>query len=441
MKIERRILIGDAIIVLLNLAAGSGNILKNWLLFTSNSLIFPLFVILFDILYLLAKINKYSFRHVHKRKFLLPYIIYVVILLYCFLNSLFCEGRINLSSLEPMLLAFLMLFVLNIQVSYIKHRIPDFRNRVKYLSRGYIWLAMFSVIGVISSFIFYRLNLVGDTPITADFLTSNEDTGISYSRVFLSVHFSYGYFSNLNIRVPFFQDDGVFSGLFHEGQLLAYNVFPCLILLLGLFTSKMQRLIIIFTSILMMFFSGSATNVLVLLFCLSVFFFIVGKKNFIMMIVGIFIVIFAIVVYISLDDTFMLFILDRLDGSNVSNQTSQSLLKFAFSPKSFWGGKILSTAFIVNGLKQGEDVGYIAFSLNIIFLFFFLLNTLKLILKSDSFAVATGFASLYCILHSAKFGITMYLQYLIVFLIFLQSYILSSYGRIDSAKKDQTTRG
>lgn len=439
MRIKKGLIICDAIIILLNIAVGHGNYLKNWLLFTNNSYIFPIVIVFLDIIYLFVRKGSYDIKTIRKNNYITPIYIFVSILMYCFIINFVNGGGFSLQILEPMLVAFLMLFVLNKQASYIQIRLDCLRDKIAYLSRGYVWLSLFSIIGIISSFILFKIGVVGMTPITADVFSSNENSGIIYSRVFLSVQYVYSSLL-MDIRVPFFQDNGVFCGLFHEPHVLTYNVFPCLILMLGLYPKTSQKIWIIATGVLVMLFAGSATNVLVVMSCLVFYFMIAGKSSFIKSLLGVAIVLFAIFTYINIDNTFYLFIIDRLDEGNISNQSSRSLLQFAFTPKTITGSNFLTSQFVADGLKSGEDVGYISFFLNIVFILCYLRNTVKLIFKKDEVAIAVGFASLYCILHSAKIGMTVYMQILPLFLIYLQSYILTYYGRVNAIKRIRKER-
>lgn len=424
MKRRKVISFIDAVIVLLNIAAGRGNVLGNWLLFTENSFIFPAIVIVLDIIYLLA--NKKRIKQIFTRQFksIMPWLIWIALIFYNFLNLFLHVGGLDLPSFEYGMVAFLVFLVLNKQAMNKRVKKMALNDRVFYLSRGYIWLSAISIFGVFISFLLYTAGLVGDATFSADFLVANEDAGNHYSRVFLSVRNYYTDYLSDFVRVPFFQDKGVFCGLFHEPHIITYNVFPCFILLLGYYTKFKQKFWIILSGVLIMLFAGSATNVLVVLACVSVYFLKVGRRNVLSMVLGASVVLIAVLVYISIDDTFLMFILDRLDGGNASNEYSRDLLRYAFSPKSLFGYNFLSTDFMKSGVQPGRDVGYVAFTLNIVFLFLYLKNTVRLIFRKESMAAAVGFASLYWILHSAKIGMTMYAQILPVLLVFLQIYVL-----------------
>lgn len=427
MKIKRPIVILDAIVVLLNIAAGRGNFLGHWLLFTESSFVFPAFVIGMDIFYLIFRGRRCGKMSSHSPRFNLPWLFCVILLAYNFINLFLKVGGLDRPSFEYGMVAFLLYFVFQRQAANLDRRGMDFKRKVCYMSRGYIWLSMISIIGVFSSFLLYRMGIIGDVPISADFLASNEETGNNYTRVFLSVRNFYLTFDD--IRVPFFQDNGIFCGLFHEPHIVAYNTFPCLILLFGFYDKAKQKIIIVVSALLMMLFAGSATNVLVVIACISIYLIVIGRENLWLMISGFAIVLLVILFYIAIDDTFFQFVVDRLDGSNGSNEYSRNLLGYAFSPESLTGYNFLSTEFMKYGVKPGRDIGYIAFILNILFLVFYFRNIIILVFKKEPVAVSVGFASLYCIIHSAKIGMTMYSQMLPVFLVLLQSYILTCYKR------------
>jgi len=406
-----------------------------------RTLYVPFAVIIVDVIYILfrfhGKIHSFSLTH-HK-----PILLIFFLLLYNSFNGLLQEGRFEFYLLGLVVVSSLLVFILDQHVYNIQNcRIP-FRESVMLLSKGYIWLAMISILGVILSFVLLRIGLVHGSPLSLDFFETNEYySSVVYLRTFVSVTQApinaLGYYRE--IRVPFFQDYGVLCGLFHEPHILAYHIFPCVIFLIGIAKSVKQRVLFIILSILMILFAGSATNFIVIVACLSVYFILLARKNAYFAVLGLLLVLVLVGGYFILDDTFLQFVLNRLDSGNISNMSTKELLAFAFSPKTLMGTNFLSTSFTTEaGGAGGQDIGLIAFIFNIWFLVLYFRNTIKLLFKHDRVSVSVGFMCLYYILHSAKIGMNMYIQIMPVFLVYLQNYVLK-YGRIQTTNRIRAER-
>jgi len=428
MKNKRNVYIIDALIVLLNIAAGRGNYLLYWLIPGANIIIIPIIVILVDLFYLTLRFKSQIFLPNWIQ--LKAALFFVILLIYNFLNVLISSGVFQIYTLELAILSILFVIILHQQSRYIREMSFDLRGRVKYISRGYMWIAFISIYGAILSFFLYALGLVQRVPISVDYMVSNEEARTLYYRVFMSVNYVWeDVFGALEIRVPFFQEYGMFVGLFHEPHILALNTFPCIILILGLLTKRIARLFMIISAILVILLTGSTTNVLAVIVCLATFFIIQGRKHFYMSLLGVGVVLSLVTLYIAIDDTFFMFVMDRIDDKGGSGAYSQNLLKFAFTPKSLLGTDFLSTEFGNYGELKGKDIGYIPFVFFLFFLIAYIKNTIKLLLKNDGLSLGVGLASLYYIMHSAKGGMTTFMQTLPLLIIYIQYYILSYYGR------------
>lgn len=429
----------DAIAVLMNIAAGRGNVLLYWITGMDNIMLILALIMLFDVTYIIVRFKGLS--RIRNCRSLMPVFFLWALLLYNLLNTSLQKGKLNSSYLELVIIAVLFLLILNQQyIKTLRLKMP-YRDSFKYMSHGYLWIAFISVFGVISSFLLFKLGLVSEVPFSLGFFETNENVGVQYSRVFLSVrNFWISSLGQMDIRVPFFQDDGLFCGLFHEPHILALNVFPFFIILLGIVQPVRLKIIVISFSVLMMLFTGSATNALVAIFCLAFYFFLLSRKHLFVSLFGVLIIVGMILLFVAIDDTFLLFVIDRLDGSNSSYMSTRELFTFAFTPQTLFGTDFFSTNFTTEagGSLKGQDIGYIAFFLFLCFLISYFKNVIKLCRSNDDIAIAVGFASLYYILHSLKGGMPMFQQFLFVFLIFLQSFVLSHlchYGRIKSANK------
>ncbi len=407
----------DTVIVLLNLAAGRGNILLYWL--TGFERIAPIqfIVILLDLLYIAVRAGKIKSTVIRR----LPLsALFILIILFVNLLNIVLEGKVNplAQSLHFFVFALFAFILYKISNDYLS----TFRNNAnasRFLSRGYVWLSLFSIVGVFLSFFLMNIFGLDPSPVNADFMAANMDKGYIYYRSYFTVNMF-----TLIPRVPFFQKYGMLSGLFHEVHLFAMNVFPCLILMLGFAKTTVSRWLIIISSILVILFAGSATNILVVGACLVVYFVINSKKKFIGSIIGAAAIALAVMVYVSIDDTLLEFLLGRLDEGSGSQQYSVSLLEWTFTPRTLMGSDFFSTDYVEDMQTSSiilKDVGYIPFLLNIVFIFLYLKDTIKLLFSKVKVGTAVGFASLYLILHSGKIGMTLFAQTLPLFIVFIQT--------------------
>ena len=136
----------------------------------------------------------------------------------------------------------------------------DMREGVENLSKGYVWLSFISIIGVFITFAALNFGIVsGGKEIRPDYMEANIDGGAVYLWTLLSVndvHYEIG-------RIPFFQDYGFLDGLFHEPNVLAHNISPCIIILMGLVKKNIWRYVTVLSGILINIkksFNSSSSN-------------------------------------------------------------------------------------------------------------------------------------------------------------------------------------
>lgn len=425
---KQTLTIWDALIVLLNISAGRGNFLLFGILHLQSTLIVCILTIVLDIVYLLVRFGVSSNL---ASKFPAGVYFCELLLFYNFFH-MFSIGGSYTTSICYFILVFVFSQILSAQIAVLRKSDLPINDCIRQLSKGYLWISLFSIVGIILSFILLNIRETQGIPVNADYLSSHADLGLEH-------YWTYFTLSSPNsfVRVPFFQDYGILTGLFHEPHILALNVFPCLILLFAFADSFLKRSLIIVFSILMLLFSGSTTNILVVGFCLLLYFVLHFRKNFLGVILSVVAISFAIYYFYQIDDTLFLVVSGRLDVDNQSQQVSRDLLEFAFTPRTLFGSNILETSFAY-GTISNDDVGFIAFFLNIGFIIIYGINTIKLLLRNDRLSEIVAFASLYYILHSAKVGLTMYIQTLPILLVFLQFYLLS-YGRNRFTRKSIST--
>lgn len=414
---EKSLYFFDSIIVLLNIAAGRGNILLYWL--TGFERIAPIhfLVIILDLLYIVIRTGKIKNNEIRK---IPTSALLILVILFVNLLNIVLVGKVNplAQSLHFVVFALFVFILYKLSNDYLSIFRIDAKGPY-LLSRGYIWLSLISVLGVFLSFFLMNIFGLDSSPVNADFMAANLDKGDIYYRSYFTVNM-YTWIP----RVPFFQGFGMLSGLFHEVNLFAMNVSPCLIVMLGFAEKALTRCLIVITSILVILFAGSATNILVVGACLVAYFVVNSKKKLIGSIIGAAAIALAVIAYISIDDTLLEFLLGRMDEGSGSQQYSVSLLEWTFSPKTLMGSDFFSTEY-VDELQTASiitnDVGYIPFILNVAFIILYVKDTIKLIFLRNKLGMAVGFASLYLILHSAKVGMTLFAQTLPLIVIFMQA--------------------
>ncbi len=423
----------DAIVILFNIAAARGNFLPYWLFNMTKVTWVEAIIIIIDLIYIFSRLGV-NFRG-YLNKYNIPVYIAVILLAYNTLN-IFLHGGNYVPYFEYSFVIFLFSIILNSICNFLTAKPISLITEVKQISKGYVWISLLSIFGAFFSFLLLRMGFKSYNPIDADFLEANIENGATYYLSFFSIN-SY----DSMLRVPFFQDFGILTGLFHEPHVFSYNAFPCIFLLFGFFQkNKIVQFVLVLMALLVVMFSGSTTNILALSLTLLVLFAIKIRKHFFKASFTLLLLLAVIYFYIGNDSTLYEFVLGRLAVDNYSQQYSVSLLEFAFTPKSLFGSDFLATDY-VDGLSTGQDVGFIPFILNICFILAYIKNVVLLLKKGDWLCLYVSLSSLYFIFHSMKMGMTMYIQTPFVFLVFLQSFMLNNYGRVSAFKNNMQNRG
>lgn len=439
MKTGKPIYYIDALVILLSFAGVRGNALLFKLLGVESQRLVTDLVLLTDVVYICFN-SKRIFNYT-KSPYLRPAFFFIAIpALNVFNNYVIENAGLGVQFDWLLLFSIVIVILRGLAKDYYKN---DKEKSIKWMARGYIWISLISILGVYIAFAL-TLALGPDyTPFDADFLAKhNEREDVSHYWCYTSMLMQ----ELFSIRIPFFQEYGYLTGLYHEPHIFAMNAFPALLLLFGIAKSKWQDALIVITIILSFLFSGSLTSLISLTICLVIYFFLNSKHKILPTLLTIALI--AIGVYIFLQVTgsvYADFVAERLDNSESGSRGySENALVFAFTPHSLLGKNIMSTEaardMIQYGTMGGADVGFVAFLLNILFIITYSLNMSRLILTEHKTAKAVGFASLYCLLHSAKSGMGMYLQLTPILLVFLQYLAIEAYGRRKAITKDTQNR-
>lgn len=435
-KIKKQIYVLDSLMVLLNIAGQRGNYLLFLLTGLGQQFYVTCLVFLIDMIYIPIRFKGLPMIR-SNRKYLLPVIFFIIIPAVNIFNRLLDNQGLG-AHLAFFILQICFIFLLMGLAKEYLMKIPE--ESPKLLSRGYIWLVFISVAGVLVSFVLIKIIGFSQGGVHADYLESNLDRiGINYYWCYFTM-----VMQEFTLRIPFFQDDGYLMGLYHEPHVFAYNVFPALILLLGVSSKKESKYLIIVVIILSFLFSGSVTSMLSLTACLVIYFVINTRRNLWTTLLGVMVVVGGVILFLSFSDsTFIDFVKFQMDDSG-SRKYSENTLMFAFSPKTFLGSNILSPGEYIDDLRLAgiwtSDVGFVCFLLNVSFILSYMINVIKLVTIKDALANAVGYASLYYLLHSAKIGVMVFINVVPLLLVFMQYLTLVNYGRRKTVKKTPQLR-
>jgi hypothetical protein len=295
--------------------------------------------------------------------------------------------------------------------SYIRKQ--TFEKSSWLIIRGCVWLSLLSVVGAALLFIYIQIGgnpIINDVGKSMDLFVGNVDQfNTSYHFPYISI-----ISSTADIRIPFFQQEGIICGLYHEPHIIAFMTFPALFMLLGRLESVWQKNIILLLYILIMLVAASTTNIGAFLVCLM-FLFFKNKRLLITLII-----IACGVFYLSdIDFSDFLFIGDKMIQSG-SKDYSMNTILFAFSPKTLLGSNFLRNDYLHSVTNNIRDVGYLSFTLNIIFLSVFSYKIFQLILvPKNKWRNMIGIAALYFFLHSMKVAMVTYSLSYLLFIMFL----------------------
>lgn len=297
----------------------------------------------------------------------------------------------------------------------------SFDKSLWLILRGYIWFAIlglfsvFSMFFLITFFDFYPKE--NDIGASMDLFTSNlkmpENT--YYFPKSIAVLFDF-----YEIRIPFFQQYGIITGLFHEPHTATFLLTPSFFIFLRYVKKKVYRIVLFIAIILFLLIEASTTSIVAFLFTLFVFFAIQYKKN-ILYIVGI--VGVAVFIFLSIDPVFYEFIIGKISGSSSGSANySRDTILFAFKPKTLIGTNFFNLGYLKtywNIPDPSLNVGYINFILNLLFLVIFIYRIIVLNLRKSLEVRLIALFSLYFLLHSMKVAMVTYSLSYLIFVMFL----------------------
>jgi len=419
-KCNNKILL-DSFIVFLNLSTSS-TIIPYLLFFQYHRLICSLIVVFVDIIYITCRFKKlyalskeplfYIYIILNTSNLLAAYITdtgWYAALAYLVLNSFF----------------YYLLFC--IYKTYIENL--SIEETYKNMVQGYFWLVKICIVSCIILFILMKMNInLYVNPVNTSFdlfKTNYENLGSNY-------YFPYylGIFLNTSdLRIPFFQDDGIITGIFHEPNCLAFMVFPALFLMFYYAKNIIVKILLVSVYLLILLMSGSTTNILALIGCFIVSFFYNAKSSIIKCFFILFVTIILIdIFFIYVDTSNLQFILNKLDSSSMGY--SQVTLEFAITPKTLLGTSFYDVSEVSSfGNANNMDVGYINFFLNILYLLICIYYLFRLFISTKAIKLAYLLFGCYFFFHSMKVAMPTYSYTMLTFITFLISHLAKTSDR------------
>lgn len=406
----------DTIIIMLNIS-GSYSIIPYILFFQSNRGITTGIIILLNFVYYIFRFSgKYKFP-VENRMFM----VYVILMLVNTVASIITNTGMFQSWLYLLSNTSFFLILYNCYKEY--RRYYDSEKSLWLILRGYLNICAICVVSCLSLFLLIKSGVspnVNNVSNWLDLFESNVDNlGHTYYFPYhLSIFLESG---TLDLKLPFFSDQGNICGIYYESHILTFMLFPALFYILAYSKSVKKNILILMIWLLVMLLACSTTNILAFVLCIAIMLSLDSKKRWMMLPIGL--MFFLLIFYIGLQNTEFFFIMDKLDSTGDgggSQRYTMRMIEFAFTPKTLLGSNFLNTDYLK---YEGRDVGYVSFIFNIAFILLFVLKNAKLILSGDRFMRMIGIGVLYFFIHSMKVNMQSYsLSFLMLMMFILTIY-------------------
>jgi hypothetical protein len=295
----------------------------------------------------------------------------------------------------------------------------DRKTSIWLILRGYIWLVAICITGALLLFFLMKLGL---NPYQNE-ISSSMDLFDANVKQFNTEHY-FPYHLSIILKdvtdvgkMPFFNENGIICGIYHEPHIITFMVFPALFFLYAFVESNKTKTILFLIWIFVMLMTTSTMNIIAFTVCCFV---LLGySKGGKIMLIPLSAILGILILYIGLENTELFFIIDKLEGGSMDY--SLQMIKFAFTPKTLIGSNFMATDYLQQAEISRRDVGYISFGFNILFLLFLYFKNLRLLL-SDKFNKMLGLGVLYFMLHSMKVSMVAYTLSMLAFMMFVISY-------------------
>ena len=346
------------------------------------------------------------------------FFIYISVLLSNIIAVLTSGDESNVAFIYPFINSTFYVLIFTLYYDYKKSETK--LESIWLVIRGYIWLCALGIVSAISLFILIKAGFNPTTTPVADeyydLFKSNAESTIRtyYFPYYISVLLDAGIITK---KIPFFMEYGTICGIFHEPNAICFVVFPALFFLWFYERRVHFRLFYFFIWVFIILLTGSTTNIIAFLFSIIVL--LIMEKKARKWLIPLSVIALYLIIYIGLDNTELVFILDKLNDADGSMSYSSGTIEFAFTPSTLFGSNFLNNSYLTDISSSGKrDVGYLSFFLNIVFLSLFIFRLGRTIIKSKQYRLL-GIAALYFFLHSMKTALVTYTNPLLLLMMFV----------------------
>lgn len=402
--------ITDTLFVLLNLS--NPYTIIPCILFTPHTGVNSLIVFIFTVLYLFYRFRSHI-RIPHDILFILFIIIFTINMYVGLLQDTFAVGFLG-TLLCNVAFYFLLYNIYLEQKSKI-----DIEDNVRYISKGYALLCYYqlgivAIMFLLTSVLHLFNPLFNDISFKYDIFISNA------SRIHSGVTYYFPYHLSLFAvepiaRMPFFQDYGIITGVFHEPHTMTYYIIPFVFYSFFYFKNKKFSWEVVVLSILYVLVAASTTNILCYV-AITLFALCLNNKKLSLIILPL--AFLGLTFFWLTDNPLVELIKFKMDSG--SAEYSSSTLTFAFNPKSVLGSNFLDLSYLEVS-NPTQDVGLIIFILNIVFICILSYKAFLLCLSKKYMYKYVGLFAAYFIIHSSKLALRTYSLEFLMFVVFMVS--------------------
>ncbi|WP_417873922.1 hypothetical protein [Xanthomarina gelatinilytica] len=426
LKIKKVNYFFDSFMILLNIS-NSYSIIPYLFFFQYIRGVNSAIIFLLNVAYIIFRFRKKVSLGFKNPMFLLFILINVFNYLFSLLTNTFGIGTV------PFLFVNITFYIILINLFYEYLNKYSFDKSLWLIFRGYIWFSLIGLFSVLS--LFFLVKIFNVNPMVNDIGSRMDLFAPNLKNPSTNYYFPYNisvFLQSKDIRIPFFQNEGIITGIFHEPHTATFLLTPALFVLLYFLKSRLKKITLIFLFTLFILIQASTTNIIGVLIVVSVFYFNKYKRNIILLSL---LILGGIVSFLMINPEIYSFIVLRFSSGSASY--SLTTLKFPFIPKTLIGSSFYDLSYIDtywNVADKTKNVGYVMFFLNLGFLILFAVNLVKSIVRLKKRRLL-AIVPLYFLLHSTKIAMYSYsLSYLI--LIIFVIYILSNYKENYVAKID-----
>ncbi len=392
------LLIADSLLIFLNIS-NTYSIIPYLVFFQYYRAINTGLIAIINVVYLFVRFGgRKIFIDINNPLFILYLIINILNIYFGFLTNTFGWGMF------PYIFSNTIFYILLLNLFKRYIQTYSFDRSFWLIVRGYIWLCLLSMAGVLTLFFLikvFKINpLFNNIDSLADLFRSDVATKVNRHYFF---PFNIAIIqTTTSIKIPFFQDYGIITGLFHEGHTSTFLVIPSIFLIFNRIKYGINKIVICTAYLLVILIASSTTNILSLLACLAVFAMIEFRRTIILpiLLIGIF-----YITYLIIDPSHYGFIIDKIFSR--SADYSLSTIIFAFKPKTIIGTSFFNLAYWDHP-NSPMNVGYIIFFLNLIFLIIFIFRITMINFSKNIQSRFIGLFLLYFFLHSMKVAMVTY---------------------------------